>query len=159
MHADKSFRRKKMARYKKILLALDFHQDNEEVVSRGIELAKDHGADVFLIHVNEPMAAAYGLDTAAWSAQIVDVEVAIRKEAQAKMAEIAKSLSVPVERCVIREGRPAHEIHEIAKENDIDCIVLGTHGQAGIQLLLGSTANGVLHGVSCDVLTVRVGKA
>ena len=61
-----------MARYKKILLALDFHQDNEEVVSRGIELAKDHGADVFLIHVNEPMAAAYGLDTAAWKTQRVE---------------------------------------------------------------------------------------
>jgi universal stress protein A len=147
-----------MAKYKKILMALDFHHDNEEVISRGSELAAVHGADLYLIHVNEPMATAYGLDTAAWSAQIVDAEVASRREAQAKMVEIAKSLSVPAERCVIREGRPAHEIHETAKEKNIDCIVLGTHGQAGIQLLLGSTANAVLHGVSCDVLTVRVGK-
>jgi universal stress protein A len=90
-------------------MALDFHHDNEEVVSRGSELTAIRGADLCLIHVNEPMATD-------------------------------------------------HEIYEIAKENDIDCIVLVTQGQAGIQLLLGSTANGVLHGVSCDVLTVRVGK-
>ncbi len=39
---------------------------------------------------------------------------------------------------------------------DFDLIIIGTHGQHGIALLLGSTANAVLHGVSCDVLAVRV---
>jgi universal stress protein A len=36
-------------------------------------------------------------------------------------------------------------------------IVIGTHGQKGLQLLLGSTANAVLHGAGCDVLAVRIG--
>jgi len=35
--------------------------------------------------------------------------------------------------------------------------VVGSHGRHGLALLLGSTANGVLHGASCDVLAVRVG--
>ena len=38
----------------------------------------------------------------------------------------------------------------------MDLIVLGTHGQKGVQLLLGATANSVLHGSCCDVLAVRV---
>jgi universal stress protein A len=38
-------------------------------------------------------------------------------------------------------------------------IVIGTHGQKGLQLLLGSTANAVLHGAGCDVLSVRIGAA
>ena len=43
--------------------------------------------------------------------------------------------------------------HQIAA----DLIVVGSHGRHGIALLLGSTANGVLHGAPCDVLAVRVG--
>ena len=38
-----------------------------------------------------------------------------------------------------------------------DVIVVGSHGRHGIALLLGSTANGVLHGATTDVLAVRVG--
>jgi universal stress protein A len=38
----------------------------------------------------------------------------------------------------------------------MELIVLGTHGQKGVQLLLGATANSVLHGADCDVLAVRV---
>jgi universal stress protein A len=44
----------------------------------------------------------------------------------------------------------------MANEKNIDLIVIGTHGRSGIKLLLGSTANSVLHGVKQDVLAVRV---
>ena len=47
-------------------------------------------------------------------------------------------------------------IQEVGKKEGIDLIVLGTHGQRGVQLLLGATANSVLHGSACDVLAVRV---
>ena len=43
------------------------------------------------------------------------------------------------------------------EEAGADIIVVGSHGRHGLALLLGSTANGVLHGASCDVLAVRVG--
>jgi universal stress protein A len=39
---------------------------------------------------------------------------------------------------------------------DVDLIVIGSHGREGIQRLLGSTANAVLHGAPCDVLAVRI---
>ena len=44
------------------------------------------------------------------------------------------------------------------KELETDLIVVGSHGRYGLALLMGSTANGVLHGATCDVLAVRVGK-
>jgi universal stress protein A len=59
----------------------------------------------------------------------------------------------------ILNGSPAHEIHRFANENGVQLIVIGTHGQKGLQLLLGSTANAVLHGAGCDVLSVRIGAA
>ena len=54
---------------------------------------------------------------------------------------------------------PAREIHRFADERGMDLIELGKHGQTGVQLLLGATANSVLHGSSCDVLAVRVYEA
>ena len=44
----------------------------------------------------------------------------------------------------------------IAQSKKVDLIVVGSHGRHGLGLLLGATANGVLHGANCDVLTVRV---
>ncbi|MBA6354230.1 universal stress protein, partial [Colwellia sp. BRX9-1] len=40
------------------------------------------------------------------------------------------------------------------KEN-VDLIITGSHGVHGLQLLLGSTCNAILHGAKCDVLAVR----
>jgi universal stress protein A len=55
-----------------------------------------------------------------------------------------------------KTGNPSDETHNLAKEIQADLIVIGTHGQSGLKLLLGSTANAVLHGVKCDVLAVKI---
>jgi universal stress protein A len=55
-------------------------------------------------------------------------------------------------------GQPRQEIHGLAKEQHCDLIVVGSHGRHGLALLLGSTANDILHGASCDVLAVRLVK-
>ena len=147
-----------MTVYKKILIALDFQSDNSEIIAKGREIAEDNAADIFLIHVNEPLAIAYAADGMSWSDQVVSLELSIRKESEEHMTKLGKELKVPSDNCILAEGRPAAEIHAACKENSIDLVVMGTHGQSGLQLLLGSTANSVLHGSSCDVLTVRVGK-
>jgi universal stress protein A len=145
-----------MSKYKKVLVALDFHGDNADVIQRGSEMAQANEAELFLIHVNEPLAIAYAADGMSWSDQVVSLEASIRKEAQARMAEVANQLKVAPGTCIVKEGRPSAEIHKAVEEHGIDLIVMGTHGQSGLQLLLGSTANSVLHGVECDVLAVRV---
>ena len=50
----------------------------------------------------------------------------------------------------------AEEIHTLANEINTDLIVIGTHGRSGLKLLLGSTANSVLHSAKQDVLAVRI---
>jgi universal stress protein A len=146
-----------MATYRKILIALDFHGDNEEIVDKGMMIAKANKAEVFLIHVNEPLAIAYAADGMSWSNQVVELETTIRQQAKEKMAETGKKREVAAENCIIREGKPAIAMHATAKGLSIDLIVMGTHGQSGLKLLLGSTANSVLHGAGCDILAVRVG--
>jgi universal stress protein A len=68
-------------------------------------------------------------------------------------------LNVPESRQHLIFGRPESEIQRTADEFGADVIVVGSHGRHGLALLLGSTANGVLHGATCDVLAVRVGNA
>jgi universal stress protein A len=145
-----------MAGYSKVLIALDFHGDNAAIIEKGAAQAKTHSAEIFLIHVNEPLAIAYAADGMSWSDQVVALESSLRKEAQTKMGDVAKKLNVPATNCIMREGKPSTEIHRAVGEFGIDLIVMGTHGRSGLQLLLGSTANSVLHGVKCDVLAVRV---
>lgn len=60
---------------------------------------------------------------------------------------------------VVRQGPPFLEIVRYAKENDIDLIVLGTHGRSGlVHVLLGSVAEKVVRKAPCPVLTVRKGE-
>lgn len=144
-------------RYKNILLAVDFHDDNADVVETAKDLAELYGATMHLVHVNEPLGMAYAADGVSWGDQVYALEASIRKESEKKLGEVAASLGIPNDRSHLMEGRPATRIHDLCESEKIDLIILGTHGQGGLQLLLGSTANSVLHGSGCDVLAVRVG--
>jgi universal stress protein A len=85
-----------------------------------------------------------------------EVEDNLRNELREKLDAIGEAHGIPTDRRHFLSGAPAREIHRFAEENGTDLIVLGTHGQKGVQLLLGATANSVLHGSACDVLAVRM---
>jgi universal stress protein A len=143
-------------RYKKMLLAVDYHEDNHEVIATARELRELYGAQLHMVHVNEPIGMAYTPDGVSWGNQVYEVEALIRKESEKRMDELKTELGLSESQCHLLEGRPASRIHSLCEQENIDLIVLGTHGQHGLQLLLGSTANSVLHGSACDVLAVRL---
>ena len=145
-----------MSNYKRILLAVDLFGDGGQIIERAKSMTEANNADLYLIHVNEPITTAYSGDSLGWGDQVMALETSFREESRKKLNELAEQLKVPDDRCLSRHGRAATEIHRACEEHDIDLVVMGTHGQAGLQLLLGSTANSVLHGSPCDVLTVRI---
>lgn len=53
-------------------------------------------------------------------------------------------------------GVPKQEITQVADEQQADLIVVGSHGRHGLELLLGSTTNAILHHANCDVIAVRL---
>ncbi len=148
-----------MAKYERILLATDFCSDNNRVIERAAETASSYGAELWVIHVIEPLPLAYGGDaTGMWAEQFSNLQSDLNRGAGDMMTELEERLSVPHERTLVTQGRAATEIRGFAEDNKIDLIVMGTHGQHGLGLLLGSTANSVLHGISCDSLIVKIGK-
>ncbi|MFT6434955.1 MAG: universal stress protein A [Candidatus Azotimanducaceae bacterium] len=107
------------------------------------------------MHVIEPLSLAYGGDI---PMDLSTIQEQIQETAKKQLADFAQSLSIPDENQHLIFGRPETEIHGLAEQIGADLIVVGSHGRHGLALLLGSTANGVLHGAPCDVLAVRVGK-
>jgi universal stress protein A len=137
--------------YQKILVAVEVFSEYEAVLERALKLAKQ-SSDISLIYVTlpqvyfEPYGAALGSDAIS----------GIKDQAMAKLQEMAKKHSIPAAQIYTPFGDPADEIHDLAETLQADLIIIGTHGQSGLRLLLGSTANAVLHGVKCDVLAVKI---
>jgi universal stress protein A len=144
-----------MSQYKNILVAVDLSEDSTPVLQRARAFADVSGAELHLIHVIEPLSFAYGGDI---PMDFSGIQEEIQQQATQQMLRFAESNGIDAQHQRIVLGKPEVEIHETAKELDTDLIVLGSHGRHGLALLMGSTANGVMHGANCDVLAVRVGK-
>ena len=144
-----------MSDYNSILVAVDLSEEASEVAAKAARLAAVNNAQLHVIHVIEPLSFAYGGDI---PIDFSSIQEEIQQQAETQLRGLCSNLAVPVERLHIVLGRPENEIHALAKKLSVDLIVVGSHGRHGFALLLGSTANGVLHGAQCDVLAMRVGK-
>ncbi|MBZ9560477.1 MULTISPECIES: universal stress protein [Modicisalibacter] len=141
--------------YHHVLVAVDLTKDSTRVLERAIPIARRNHAKLSIIHTLEPLGFAYGGDI---PMDLTSIQDQLDDHAKQRLAEIADPHDVPREDQHVVVGMPDTEIHRFSKENDVDLIVVGSHGRHGFALLLGSTSTGVLHGAECDVLAVRVGK-
>jgi universal stress protein A len=144
-----------MENYKHILLTADFSGHGVVVADRAKDLAAKYQAKLSIIHVMDNLLitdAAYG-STIPFD---LDLTAELMAAAKKRLAQLAEKLGIPEENQWMEMGSPKLEIIRVAEENNVDLIVAGSHGRHGFALLLGSTANGVLHHASCDVLAVRI---
>lgn len=143
-----------MSTYRKLLVAIDLSEESDKVLKRSLDVADGDVERLSLIHVVEPVAAAYPID--AYAINMTRLQEEAMSIAAGKLAEFASNYGIPESRQFTLMGPAATEIRAKAEEEESDLIVLGSHGTSGWKLLLGSTANKVLHGAKCDILTVRV---
>ncbi|RAU17733.1 universal stress protein [Nitrincola tibetensis] len=142
-----------MSTYNRILLAIDLSDESAQLITKAADLAKRYDAALNIIHVVEPLTFAYGGDV---PMDLSTIQEQLDEHAQQKLDTLCAAIDQPVEQRHIVTGHTESEIHRVAKEINADLIVVGSHGRHGLALLLGSTANGVLHGAICDVLAIRV---
>ena len=143
-----------MSDYGKILVAIDLSEDSNRILQRARAVASSAAAQLHIIHVIEPLSFAYGGDIPMDFSGIQDE---IYQQATQQLDRFAESHGIDKAHRHIVMGRPEVEIHALAEELQADLIVVGSHGRHGLALLMGSTANGVLHGAKRDVFAVRVG--
>ena len=137
--------------YKKVLFATDFDEVGISAAHKAKKISDENKAELILVHVVEPIPAyAYP-----GFAGFAEVEVSIREQAEKELDALADKLGVDAKHRLLEFGSTKNEVLRVAQEHNVDLIVTGSHGKHGLALLLGSTANSILHGAECDVLIVR----
>jgi universal stress protein A len=144
-------------RYKHVLAAVDLTEEATEVLAMAREVADEHGARLSVVTVVKPLTHVYGgLDMVSYTQVSVNFEEEARAQAQAQVEALAAPVGIPAADVHVSVGSPVTQIIDDAERLGADLIVVGSHGKHGLGLLLGSTANGVLHRAACDVLTIRI---
>jgi universal stress protein A len=143
-----------MADYQRILLAADFHDDSRAVWERALAMSRASGASLALLHVVESVPVETGNELMVPPS--VPVESGLIESAEERIQALGEEFGIPEQRRYVRVGHTKREILAVAEEQASDLIVVGSHGRHGLALILGSTANAVLHGAPCDVLAVRI---
>lgn len=143
--------------YQHILVAVDLTEECDPVMHRAQKLAASSGARLSVVHIVEPMAMAFGGDVPMDLSMLQQQQFDQARERLDKFA--GKYPTLNSDQRHLAYGQPRQEIHRLATEQQCDLIIVGSHGRHGLALLLGSTANDVLHGAPCDVLAVRLKKA
>jgi len=137
--------------YKHILFATDLTDETDFIITKAQTMREYTQAKLSLIHVVEPMPgysyAYLGIE---------DIEGQLIEEAKDALQKLGNRLKVDAKDQWIEVGPTKSKILKVAEDIQSDLIICGSHGRHGLSLLLGSTANAVLHGAKCDVLTVRL---
>ncbi|MEY3289282.1 MAG: hypothetical protein RLZZ419_1524 [Pseudomonadota bacterium] len=144
-----------MRDYQHVLLAVDYSEQGNTVAEKARSLAYRYQAKLSIIHVldNIPMPdTSYG---AVISLTQKSSDVLLETE-KAKLMQLGDQLAVDLVNRWLLWGVPKQEIIHIAEQEQVDLIVVGSHGRHGLALLLGSTANSVLHYAKCDVMAIRL---
>lgn len=143
-----------MGDYKHILLAVDFSPGTDNIAHQADSMRKAFSAELSLVHVVE--FVQFDLSNELVMPQELELDKELIDLAEKRLLKLADGFGLDAAACHVRQGSTRREILALAEEIGVDLIVIGSHGRQGLQLLLGSTANAVLHGTPCDVLAVRV---
>ena len=134
-----------MTGFTHILHATDFSESSELASAKAVDLARQCGAKLTVIHAYAEPLMAEGF------AYVPD----IRPELEEHLARVAQGEpNVEIERALL-VGSPAETIVDYAREHNCDLIVTGTHGRTGLtHMLMGSVAEKVVRLAECPVMVV-----
>jgi nucleotide-binding universal stress UspA family protein/mono/diheme cytochrome c family protein len=140
---------------KRILVPLDFSANSTRALDYALALARKFDAALHLVHVCEVPSMltasmdAYAIADAEWSRRLGEEAGSELEKLRPRLAGVSVSTEVLF-------GNPARAIVTAAHTNDVDLIVMGTHGHGAVMhLVLGNVAERVVRTADCPVLTVR----
>jgi universal stress protein E len=130
------------------------------IIAAGKRMARSFGGTLFAMHANSPQVAALGLvDPVIGAATIAAVYDVQHEAAASAFQRFAKRHQIPVRRRRLVDEDPAHGIPRVARELAAGLVVMGALSRSGLKrVLIGNTAERVLHALPCDVLVIKPGK-
>lgn len=146
--------------YKHILFATEHNETKSYIEEKVAQLQQLTKAKLSIIHVIEPVANMYyggalGVVPDLDPSRSIDNTKLLEERAKEALQPLTKRLNITAQNLHLPVGRISEEILAFAEQKNVDLIITGSHGVHGLKLLLGSTANAILHGAKCDVLAIR----
>ena len=145
---------------KKILAPIDFSEPSMAAMRGAMELAKDIGAEVHLVHVVAPHHSFIPLPLATNAEQSRELvrEAAMVEQAEEELARIKKDEFGDSKKVFTYTvvGPPVQKLVDYATQNQIDLILMSTNGRTGGEhMLLGSVTERLVRTAPCSVLVFR----
>lgn len=146
-----------MIALKSILVATDFGEPSDAALTYGRELARAFGATLHVLHVADDVYVRLGGD--AYITVLPELQKDVEDAARKRLDELLVDndpAPITIQKAVVTSSATAACIVDYARENNINLIIVGTHGRGVMaHLLVGSVAERVVRTASCPVLTVR----
>ncbi len=149
-----------MIRMHKVLAPTDFSESSKRALRYAVSFAQEYGAELTVLHVVDVIYYDYG-----WmyggvpmpDRIICEHDENVKSELERFVNDCDRERVSDI-KLEIAHGQPYREIIRYARSNEMDLVVLATHGRMGLShLFLGSVAEKVVRGASCPVLTVHPG--
>ncbi|XGV97916.1 MAG: universal stress protein [Leptolyngbya sp. BL-A-14] len=157
--------------FQKILVAIDHSELGQRVFDEALTLAKANSSSLMLLNVLSPEDEAspstpalinHEFCSVGSSGRVVEIyqelcESNAKRELERVQSLTEQAIAAGIEATFHQAlGTPGRIICELARELDVDLIILGRRGRSGLnEWLLGSVSNYVLHHAPCSVLTVQ----
>lgn len=139
---------------KNILFATDFSATSEAALPYAAAICRRFGSTLHAAHVLSDTSLVMttgGVDYVSLGTIYDDAQ----DEARERLNQISDRLDGIPQRNYVRHGQVWKNLAAIIEQNDVDLIVVGTHGRTGLgKLLLGSVAEDILRHAGCPVVTV-----
>jgi nucleotide-binding universal stress UspA family protein len=140
---------------KQILIATDGSENAEKAANFGIKIAELSGAKVYAVYVID-ITPYYSIPLdQIWSKEVYEQLEKMGHEITFSVEKNAKAAGLEAESLVLK-GDPAERILNFAEEQNVDMIVVGSHGIGGFErLVIGSVSEKVVRHAKIPVLVVR----
>ncbi len=152
--------------YKKIMVGVDFSAHSKHAVRRAVELAKQFNSKLLLVNIvneaelydfySEPSGMGFVMTEFSF-AEMESIGAMIKSltdKSKKQMTGLIDSLGIDQKQGIVLQGRPKATLISYAAAQDVDLIVMGTHGLRGIDIVLGSSTRYVQSHARCEVLSV-----
>lgn len=138
-------------RLKKILVPVDFSDRSRKALQYALGMAEEFQAELILVHVVQPYPIVTEMP-----GTMAELQAQLEKNAFSQLAKLNDSIKGVASRGLLQTGQPVHHILKVALEEDVDLIVVATHGRTGLaHVVLGSVAERIVRHAHCPVLVVR----
>ena len=165
-YSDDELANRRIDAYQKVMACVDYSPHSKRAVRRAMKIAKESNAELVLVNVVDESAlydlyydpAGMGFTVTEFSQAGVEgsmtlVESLIDKS-NTQMKTLLEELGLSPKQGVVLTGRPNSTLNSYAEAQDVDLVVMGTHGRRGIDRVLGSSTRYVQSHARCEVVSV-----